>query len=80
MQASFARFTMQPAGGSGCDVPYFYNLGKALSRLGNALIGGHPDHSLSRRIGISILRRGFWAHVPMPHRIRDHFIRSALGS
>lgn len=68
---------MQPAGGSGCDVPYFYNLGKALSRLGNALIGGHPDHSLSRRIGLSILAGGFWSYVPMPAAMRAHFLWAA---
>jgi hypothetical protein len=57
---------------------YFYNLGMALSRLGNALIGGHPDHSLSRRIGQSILAGGFWSHVPMPAGLRAHFTWAAL--
>lgn len=56
---------------------YLYNIGVALSRLGNTLIGGDPGDSLSRRIGTSILGGGFWSHVPMPETLRDHFIRSA---
>ena len=65
-KASFARFTMQPAGGSGVTC-LISNLGKALSG-GNALIGGHPDYSLSRRIGLwlSIHAGGFWSYVPCP--------------
>jgi hypothetical protein len=55
---------------------YIYNLGLALTRLGNALIGGHPDHTLSSRIGRSILSGGFWSHVPMPETWRAHFVLS----
>lgn len=57
---------------------YLYNIGVALSRLCNTLIGGKPGDSLSYRIGTSILSGGFWSHVPMPAPLREHFIRSAL--
>jgi hypothetical protein len=56
---------------------YLANLGTAFSRLCNVLIGGEPDHSLSYRIGSSILRGGLASKIPMPRLWREHFKEAA---
>jgi hypothetical protein len=40
---------------------YLANLGTAISQLGNTIIGGHPDESLSARAHYEQKRSRFWA-------------------
>lgn len=56
---------------------YAYRVGTALSCLGNALIGGLPDESLSLRIGRNIIAGGFWSSFPIPRPLKAHFLRVA---
>ena len=58
---------------------YLANVGIALSRLGNSLIGGNANQSLSARIGLSILGKGLWARAPLPLMLRDHFLDAAIN-
>lgn len=57
---------------------YFYNIGVALSCLANAILGGDCEQSLSCRIGLSILEKGWMADIPFPNPLRDHFVITAL--
>lgn len=49
------------------------NIGTALSRLANVLLGGDVDESLSARIG----RSEWLMRLPMPGWLREHFERAA---
>ncbi|TJW14454.1 MAG: hypothetical protein E5W82_10790 [Mesorhizobium sp.] len=61
-------------------VNYLINVGATISCLANALFGGEYGQTLSCRIGLSILSKG-WAHkVPFPNILRDHFIIVAAQS
>ena len=56
---------------------YLYNVGGALSCLGNAVLGGDPSESMSLVIGRSILAGGFWSGVWIPGCLKAHFLRVA---
>ncbi|AZO29421.1 hypothetical protein [Mesorhizobium sp. M1B.F.Ca.ET.045.04.1.1] len=59
---------------------YFINLGATLSCLANSLVGGEYGQTLSCRIGLSILDKGWAYKIPFPNILRDHFIIVAAQS
>jgi hypothetical protein len=42
---------------------YLANIGTAISQAANALLGGHPDESLSARAHYEQKRSRFWAFI-----------------
>ena len=61
---------------------YLWNLIIALDQLGNALLGGDPDETISARLGRSQLRGsryGHWLAVLLDKIDPGHCRRAALG-
>lgn len=57
-------------------VGYFWNLLLAIDQLGNAILGGWHDETISSRVGKSIVAGGWASKVPWPRWWHDHFVNA----
>ena len=55
---------------------YVWKVLLAIDQLGNAMLGGWHDETISSRVGKSILAGGWASKVPWPKWLRDHWIET----